>query len=203
MSGLLVLGAGGHGRVIADAASHSYQTIAFLDDSPDSCECGRWPVLGPIKDLSSYRNDFTQVTVAVGDNARRLLLIERLIGDGVRIVSIVHPSATVSPNASIGSGSVILAQSAVNIGSRLGLGCIVNTGATIDHDCELGDGVHVSPGAHLAGNVSVGARAWIGIGAAVREGVKIGADVVVGAGAAVIDNVAVCTTVVGVPAKTT
>ncbi len=199
MRGLLVLGAGGHGRVVADAASGEFDRIAFLDDAGDA-QPGHWPVLGPIEELAEHRQAFGAAAVSVGDNRRRLALLDRLAATEFRIVTILHPSAFVSQRARLGAGSVILAQAAVNIGAHIGRGCIVNTGATVDHDCVLGDGVHVSPGAHVAGGVTVGERSWIGIGAVVREGTAIGSDVIVGAGAAVVKDVEAGETVIGVPA---
>lgn len=114
---------------------------------------------------------------------------------------LAHPSAILSPSATIGAGTLIVAGSILNADARLGMGVILNTGASVDHDCEIGDFAHISPGARLAGGVRIGARSWIGIGAVVREGVTIGADVMVGAGAAVICDIADGTQVAGVPAK--
>ena len=199
---LLVFGAGGHGRVVAEAAADQYSDIAFVDDDTDLSGSGNWPVLGLVSDVLSGKLPCSKAAVAIGDNAKRLGLIDRLIASDIEVASIVHRSAVLSASAIVGAGSVLLAHAVVSSGAQLGRGCIVNTGATIDHDCELADGVHVSPGAHLAGNVTVGSCAWIGLGAVVREGTVIGSGAVVGAGAAVVTDIADGSRVVGVPAKT-
>jgi sugar O-acyltransferase (sialic acid O-acetyltransferase NeuD family) len=203
VSNLLIVGGGGHGKVVADAALEAGWTeIAFLDDR---AACAPAPlglkVVGTIADLAHWANRFSAAVVAVGDCRRRLELLESCHAQRVTLASIVHPSSAVSRFATLAPGCVILAQSAVNADAVLGMGCIVNTGATVDHDCRLGRAVHVCPGAHLAGNVSTGDCAWIGIGAVVRQAVAIGSDAIVGAGAAVLADVPDGATVVGVPAK--
>ena len=199
MRSLAILGAGGHGRMVADcAAEASWEEIVFFDDTPRE---GPWPVAGGAEDLLGRAGDYDGVIVAIGDNAARLSWHRRLTDAGVVPATIVHPRAFASSRCTIGPGSVLAAGAVVNIGARLGQAVIVNTGATIDHDCVLEDGVHVSPGAHLAGGVVVGAESWIGIGAAVREGVRIGAAARIGAGAAVVATVGDGLTMAGVPAR--
>lgn len=200
MTDLLIVGAGGHGRVVADAACSFYERIAFLDDVAQESS-DDWPVLGRPADVERFADQFSEFAVAFGDNEKRLLFSERVLGLGLKLALIIHPTAAMSARSSLGSGTVVMAQAAINGGTTLGRSCIVNTGATVDHDCRLGNAVHVSPGAHLAGRVTVGDRAWIGVGAAVKDGVSIGADSIVGAGAAVVDDVAARTVVRGVPAR--
>jgi sugar O-acyltransferase (sialic acid O-acetyltransferase NeuD family) len=204
MSGLLIIGAGGHGLVVADAAlsGQRWQRIAFVDDR--GAGMGRpldLEVLGTVAELGRLGVEFAAAAVGIGDAHKRLELLSHCERLGFSLPVVVHRSAAVSPFAQLGSGCVVLAQAAVSPHARLGMGCIVNTGASVDHDCSLAEGVHVCPGAHLAGNVRVGARSWIGIGACVREGIEIGADVVVGAGAAVVASVRDATVAVGVPAR--
>ena len=203
MNGLLVIGAGGHGKVVADTAILAgWERVAFLDDFADLS--GRplgLPILGRTADLDLLAGGFSSVVVAVGTSRRRLELLSQCQRSGLRIISVVHPAAFVSTFASLAPGCVVFAQAAVNADAVLGLGCIVNTGATVDHDCALGDGVHVCPGAHLAGNVRIGDCAWIGIGAVVRQGVSVGRDATVGAGGVVVADVPDGTTVVGSPAR--
>jgi sugar O-acyltransferase (sialic acid O-acetyltransferase NeuD family) len=203
LSGLLIIGSGGHGKVVADAALRAgWMEIAFLDDRGVSAPAPLGlKVVGTVAELARAAARFSAVVVAVGDCRRRLELLQSCQAQGLKLVSIVHPSSAVSPFATLAPGCVILAQSAVNADAVLGMGCIVNTGATVDHDCRLGRAVHVCPGAHLAGNVRIGDRAWIGIGAVVRQAVAIGCDAVVGAGAAVLADVPDGATVIGVPAK--
>jgi sugar O-acyltransferase (sialic acid O-acetyltransferase NeuD family) len=204
MNGLLIIGAGGHGRVIADVASGigSWGRIAFLDDRVDDIGAGcSWPVLGKCESFASVAGEFDAVIVGFGDNALRLDWADRVIGQGLELATIISPGANVSENARVGAGTVVMPGAVVNIGASTGRCAIINTGATLDHDCHLEDAVHLAPGAHLGGGVRVGARTWIGIGAAVRHGVSIGDDVIVGVGAAVHADLPDGCTAVGVPAR--
>jgi sugar O-acyltransferase (sialic acid O-acetyltransferase NeuD family) len=201
---LLILGAGGHGKVAADcaAAQGLWSAIEFYDDRwPSLSACADWPVVGAGAGLLSRKSGASQAFIAIGDAETRLAWIGRLRDAGSELATIVHPRAVVSAGASIGPGSLVVAGAVVNIGARLEEGVIVNTGATIDHDCVIGPGAHICPGAHLAGNVEVGRGAWIGVGAAVRQGVKIGAGSVIGAGAAVVHDIAAGVKAYGVPAR--
>jgi len=201
---LLIVGAGGHGLVVADSALEQglWSDIAFLDDEVkgelliSSCK-----VVGVAADASSLLHQYQDLFVAIGDNKRRLQLINEYISNGFNVPIIIHPSSTVSTFAEIGMGSFVAANSVVGVGAKLGKGCIVNTGASVDHENILSDGVHVSPGAHLGGRVKVGNCSWIGIGASVRELVSIGNAVIVGAGAAVVRNVEDKQQILGVPAR--
>jgi sugar O-acyltransferase (sialic acid O-acetyltransferase NeuD family) len=203
MSTLLVLGAGGHGRVVADAATTmgTWSTVCFADDRAATLVVPGFEIVGTCAELEQLAKSYSAVVIGIGDAQKRLQLMERCTRLGFELPVIVHRSAAVSAHALLGAGSVVFAQAAVNPGATLGRGCIVNTGATIDHDCHFEDGVHACPGVHLAGNVHAGARTWIGIGACVKQGVRIGSDVVIGAGAAVVSDVASGLTVVGVPAR--
>ncbi len=204
MSSLLIAGAGGHGRVVADAAqaSGAWDRIAFLDDRfPGLEKSGVWPVKGSLEDAASFFDRYTSIVVALGDNAARLHWIDEYREQGFELPVIVHPTAVISSHSHIGEGSVVLARAVINIGARLDVGCIVNTGAVVEHDCRLADGVHISPGASLAGNVSVGRCGWIGIGVSVRQCLSIGDEVIVGAGAAVVADLPSGVTAFGVPAR--
>ena len=191
MKRLIIIGAGGHGSVVADAANVN---CVFLDDDTSLPN-----VIGTPSSLNDILVEGDGVVVAIGDNVLRNEMLAAIDN----AATVIHPTACVSPKATLGQGSVVLANAVVNVGATLGRGCIVNTGATVDHDCVLGKSVHVSPGANLGGNVRVGDCSWIGIGAAVKHEVTIGKHVVVGAGAAVINDVPDNTTVVGVPARET
>ena len=199
---LLLLGAGGHGRVVADiAAATGWRGIAFLDDRwPALSQNLAWPVLGNFGDIAARAADCTAMLVTIGGNRSRLQTHRDLCERICFIPTLIHPSAVVSPHATIGAGSVVMANAVINAGARIGEAVIINTAATIDHDCCLADGVHVSPGAHLAGGVDIGEASWIGIGSAIREGIVIGADVVVGAGAAVVADIDDRLMAAGVPA---
>jgi sugar O-acyltransferase (sialic acid O-acetyltransferase NeuD family) len=203
MSRLIVVGAGGHGAVAAEAAAEigRWREILFLDDDESIQSVLDFTVAGRIEELFTLADEESEVVVAIGDNRRRIELCEKIDRNGVRLAAVIHPTACISKSASISAGSVILSGAIVNARAKVGCACILNTGSTIDHDCVLEDGVHISPGANLGGTVRVGQCAWIGIGSSLREGVTIGRDSIIGAGAAVVSDVGDALTVGGVPAK--
>ncbi|MGL5741953.1 MAG: acetyltransferase [Legionella sp.] len=203
MSTLAILGASGHGKVVADAALHSgWSHVVFFDDRwPELQRIGNWDVVGDTAALLVNSSAYDAVIVAIGANTTRLQKINALIDAGIPLATIVHPAAIISPYVEIELGTVVSAGAIINIDCSVGKGCIINTGATVDHDCKLGDGVHISPGAHLAGNVHVSHLSWVGIGSSIRQKISIGSEVIVGAGAAVVTNVHDNCTVVGVPAR--
>jgi sugar O-acyltransferase (sialic acid O-acetyltransferase NeuD family) len=201
---LVIWGAGGHGRVVADAAETNglWSSIAFLDDGwPARNASGPWPVIGSIQEAAQLLGTDDDIVIAIGHASVRMNLLSEAGMAGGRLVSVVHDSAVISRHASIGIGTVVLAGAVINPGVMVGDGCIINTSASVDHDCRLGAGVHICPGARLAGEVVVGERTWIGIGSCVRQGIVIGADVTVGAGAVVVSNCSDGVTVMGVPAR--
>jgi sugar O-acyltransferase (sialic acid O-acetyltransferase NeuD family) len=196
MTSLLIIGAGGHGKVVAEIALASgYSDISFLDDAwPEKSKNGAWDVRG--KPTISQTPTFC----AFGSNAAR----ERLFSDfNLRNVPVLtHSSAIVSPSSRISEGTLLVAGTIVNADACIGRGVILNTACSVDHDCEVDDFAHISPGARLAGGVKIGKRSWIGIGAVVREGIHIGDDVVVGAGSVVVEDIENGAKVCGVPART-
>lgn len=204
MNGLLIIGAGGHGKVIADIASAlgRWDQIAFVDDKyPDLTQVLDWPVIGAMEDFRDHRDEYPDIFVAVGDNAVRQKITNWTEEAGFHLPTLIHPRAAVSRLAVIGAGTVINSQSAVNANVKIGKGCIVNTGATIGHDCVMGDFVHVAPGASLAGETVIGEGCWIGMRSAVIEQLTLGKGVMIGAGAIVIRNIPDNKLVVGIPAK--
>lgn len=203
MNRLAILGASGHGKVVADTAECcGWQHIDFFDDAwPSVRKNGAWKVVGGSALLKKSLQAYDGVLVAIGNNYIRHQKLRELEEAGAQLISLVHPAATLSRYALLESGSVVFAGAVINADVWIGRGAIVNTGCSVDHDCVLGSGVHVSPGARLAGGVKVGDLSWIGIGASVRQLVQIGAQVTVGAGAVVIADVADSLTVIGVPAS--
>lgn len=203
MKRLVILGSGGHGKVIADTAEQQglWSEVVFADLTyPNTKLVHHWPIVAA--DLIDLNPSDCDLIVGIGNNQTRLAKFQEAKTRGFSLCSVIHPSAYISPHSQVGLGSVVFANAVINIGANIGAACIVNTGATVDHDCVLGDGVHISPGANLAGDVQVDACSWVGIGACVKQGISIGSGSMVGAGASVVRDVADQTVVVGVPANT-
>lgn len=203
MSKLAILGASGHGKVVADTALQTgWAQVVFFDDAwPGVAENGSWRVVGDSGSLLERLSEFDGIVVGIGNNRIRLDKTHELQAKGANLVSVIHPRAIVSDSVILGAGSVVFAGSVIQIDSQLGDACIVNTNASIDHDCWLGDGVHICPGANIAGLVSIGEASWIGIGASVKQLTTIGSAVTVGAGGAVVNDIENEQVVVGVPAR--
>lgn len=202
MKNLLIIGSGGHGRVIADYAEqlNTYEYISFLDESYGINNTnGAWQVVGKEDDWTSFlpQADFI---VAYSDNAKRHKLLSKLLQAKASVINIIHPSASVSSHVTLGAGIVVAANAVINFGCEISNGVIINTGACIDHDCVVGDAVHISPGTHIAGSVEVGKYSWIGIGASVVECIKIAPNTKVGAGGVICKDTKPDTLYVGVPA---
>lgn len=204
MNNLLIIGAGGHGKVVADAALESglWDGIVFLDDAwPEKQHNGHWTIYGKVEQLEIWQAQYRHAVVAIGHNQLRLELQSKLIAAGFEMATIIHPSAQVSRFAKIGAGSVVCANAVISVDAEVGVAAIINTAATVDHDCRLGGGVHLAPGVHLGGGVVVGDSSLIAIGAAVRNYLVIGSDVTIGAGAVVVRDIKDGVTAVGVPAR--
>lgn len=201
MGGLLILGAGGHGRVVAEIATLSkrWEKIVFLDDHEDINEIEGISVKGKLDDSLSLINKYRYAFVAIGNNKLRLHWLNQLSNIGYILPTLVHPSSSVSLNSELGEGTVVMAGSIINPGARIGKGCIINTSSSIDHDCILQDGVHVSPGSHIGGTVNIGQCSWVCIGANIANNITIGSNVVVAAGATIIQNVTDNVMVAGIP----
>ncbi|WLP95230.1 acetyltransferase [Psychrobacter sp. M13] len=200
---LAILGASGHGKVLADIAELTgWSSIEFFDDAwPDNQHNGVWQIVGNTEDLLDNLESYKGVIVAIGNNKIRQQKLLQLHSAQANIVSLIHPSATVSKYTKIGLGSVVVAGAVINPDCIIGLGAIINTCSSVGHDCTLGDAVHICPGARIAGGTHISDRAWIGVGSSVRQLITIGEDAVIGAGAAVVQDVLPNITVVGVPAR--
>ncbi len=199
MKKVIVIGAGGHGRVVADIIRLNGDMVCgFLDDK----KTGGLPginVLGEFDLISSLVDDDYYFIVAVGNNQVRSKIMESY--PKAQWYTAIHPSAVLADDVEIGAGSAIMANAVVNCNSKIGRGVIINTAATVDHDNVIGDFVHISPGVHLGGTVCVGNRSWIGMGANVINNINICSDCIIGAGAVVIKNIIKTGTYIGVPAK--
>lgn len=202
MKSCAILGASGHGKVVAEIAElNGYERIFFFDDRwPSLTSIEHWDVLGDTTALLRCSHEYELVVVAIGHNVVRRAKQRQLNAYGCRFDVLCHPSAVISKYATIEPGTVVMAQAVVSPFSHIGAGCIINTSAVVEHDCRLGDGVHISPNASLAGGVKVGDNSWIGLGSQVKQLVVIGCDVVVGAGSTVINDIPDYQTVVGSPA---
>lgn len=202
MEKLLIIGAGGHGRVIADIAMrmNRWQQIAFLDDNEAYRYSLEFEVIGSSSKVLNLVGEY-DIFIAIGNNATREKLHKVVKAAGVTMPTLIHPNTTIGMQVKIGEGTVIMAGAVINCGSRIGDGCIVNTAATVDHDGTIADYVHISPGAHIAGTVTIGKGTWIGVGAIVKNNVEITAGTVIGAGAVVIRNITEAATYVGVPVR--
>lgn len=197
---LVMIGASGHGKVVADIAANSYEKIFFLDDDPEVKLCGKYPVVGTSAVIDDYvkKADFF---VSIGNAAIRKKFMENLMEKSARIVSLIHPEAVIGSGVTIGEGTVLMAGAIINADATIGKGCIINTAASVDHDCRVGNYVHISVGAHLCGAVSVGAETWVGAGAVVSNNKTICGQCMIGAGAVVVKDITEKGTYVGVPAK--
>ena len=196
---LLIVGAGGHGRVIADIAlkMKAWKNIYFLDDNPaiKSTE-----VIGESNDVYKYIQNF-DIFIGIGNNIKREKIQEKVEFEGASIPTLIHPNAIIGRHVDVGVGTVIMAGAIINCNTKIGKGCIINTGATIDHDNLVEDYTHISPGVHLAGTVKVGRGSWLGIGSVVSNNINIANGSNVGAGAVVIRNITEPGTYIGVPAR--
>lgn len=175
MNKLLILGAGGHGKVVAEAAEleDRWNEIAFLDDREELNEVMGFKVIGKLKDYSKLIHEYKYAFVAIGNNEKRIELINELEKAGFNIPTIIHPKACVSKYSTIDKGAVVLPGAVVNTSTKIGKGCIININTVVDHDCEIDYGVHISSGAVVRSMVKIGKLSSIGAGACVKSGTKL------------------------------
>ena len=199
---LLIIGASGHGKVVADIAIklNRWLSIVFLDDDESIESSLGIKVIGKSSDVYSFISDF-DIFVGIGNNATRETIIKRLEEEGASIPILIHPDAVIGKEVDLEIGTVVMAGVVINCCTTIGKGCIVNTGATIDHDNVIDNYVHISPGVHLAGTINIGKRSWLGIGSKVSNNINITNDCLIGAGAVVINDITEPGTYVGVPVR--
>ena len=198
---LLIIGAGGHGRVVADIAMkmNKWGHIAFLDDDENINSSMGIDIIGKSKDAFIYIKDY-DIFVAIGNNKTREKIQNQLEKAGASIPILIHPSAIIGKEVDIGNGTVVIAGAVINCCSKISRGCIVNTCATIDHDNVIQEYVHISPGVRIAGTVEIGKGTWIGIGAVIINDKKITSGCIIGAGAVVVKDIIEAGIYIGVPA---
>lgn len=204
---VIVIGAGGHARVVADALRGAgSEVLGFVDADwgRHGAQLDGLMVLGGDEMLATYRSANVLLANGIGSigiPTRRRAVHEALAADGWRFTTVIHPRATVSPHARLEEGAQVMAGAVVQPGAVIGVGCIVNTGSVVDHDCVLGAHCHVAPGATLSGEVHLGAECHVGTGAVVVQSIRLGARTLIGAGAVVVRDHPGAATLVGVPAQ--
>lgn len=207
MKDVVIIGASGHGKVVADIVLKSGDNIlGFLDDNnslPD--QFIGFPVLGKIESYVNYKEN-ADFVIAIGNPLIRERIVNKL--KNVNWYTAIHPSSIISSIGTkkdneiyIGEGTVIMANAVINSGSRIGNHCIINTSSVVEHDNIIEDFAHVSVGAKLGGTVHVGRRAWIGIGSTIKNNITISDDCIIGAGAVVVKDIDSYGTYVGIPAE--
>ncbi len=199
---LAIIGASGHGKVVAELAEELDFDVSFFDDGySEKTNVEHWEIKGTLLDFIAENHLYCGAVVAIGNAKVRESITINLNEFNVRITTLKHATASVSRYANIGDGCIIMPGVVINAFSSIGKGCIINSNAVVEHDCKLGDFVHVCPNSAIAGGTIIGERTWVGIGANVRQMTIIGADTTIGAGSSVVNNIPVGMTVVGVPAK--
>lgn len=199
---LLIIGASGHGKVVAEIAlkMNKWKSIAFLDDDETVKLSMGIEVVG--KSINAFKHiQDCDLFIGVGNNETREKIQEKLEAQGACIPTLIHPAAVIGEQVILGAGTVIMAGTVINCCTEIGKGCIVNTSASIDHDSFIGDYVHISPGVHLAGTVKVGKGSWLGIGSSVSNNINIAGGCIVGAGAVVVRDITESGVYVGVPVR--
>ena len=198
MKNVIIVGAGGHARVIADIVRcRGDRVVGFLDDQVQA-GASDIPVLGMLKDYVNYLD--ACFIVGIGNAAIRRKVAQMMAG--VEWYTAIHPSAVVSEmNVFIGQGTAVMAGAVINTGAHIGEHCIINTASVVEHDNRIGDFAHISVGAKLAGTVTVGEATWVGIGTVISNNVNICDGCIIGAGAVVVRTITETGTYVGVPAR--
>ena len=188
---IVVVGAGGHAKVVIECLRHAgWKVIGCTDADPSPRSCAGAPVLGGDDALAGLRGQGVQhAFCALGGNALRDRVGAALVGQGFELPAVVGPGANLSPTTSLGAGTILMPGATVNVESVIGSLVIINTNASVDHDAVIGRAAHIGPGCALAGEVSVGDRSFVATGSSVVPRIRIGADTVVGAGSVVVRDI--------------
>ena len=199
---VIILGAGGHAKVIAESILKSGdEVLGFLDDNEEiqgkEIYLGR-KVIGKINEVVNYQDKY--FVIGIGSNKVRKIFAEKY--SNLKWYTAIHPSAIIASDVVIGEGTVIMPGVVINPGAVVGKHCIINTAVSLDHDNRINDYVHISPGSHLAGTVTVGDSTWICAGVTIINNINIASGNIVGAGAVVINDITEQdSTYVGVPIR--
>jgi acetyltransferase EpsM len=199
---VIIVGAGSQGAIVADILARAgAPAMGFVDDTPSlhAATVLGLPILGAISALHSIDHD--AIIVAIGDNHARRDVTNRLVAQGERLTTAVHPFSSIAESAAIGEGSMISAGALVLPRAIIGRGVLLNTKSSVDHDSVLGDFAHVSAGATVGAQVVIGEETLIALGASVASRMRIGARTIIGAGSVVVDDIGDGVTAFGVPAR--
>ena len=203
MQNVIIIGAGGHAKVIADIIQKCGDSVyGFLDDNIEigTCIIGYYKVIGKISDCNKFKNevDNLKFIIGIGNNNIRKQIAEKYDLD---YYTAIHPTACIGMEVSICKGTVIMPHACINASAKIGKHCIINTNALTEHDNKISDYVHISPNAALAGAVSIGEGTQIGINATVKNNINIAENCIIGAGAVVVKDIKESGIYIGVPAK--
>lgn len=198
MRNLIIIGGGGHAKVVADIAIQTgYNVLGFLDDNSKIEKLLKFEKLGNISDATLFSNS-AEFIIAIGNNKIRKEISQKY---DLNFATLVHPSAVIGSQVEIGNGSVVMPMAVINAGSKIGKHCIINTAAVIEHDNTVGNYCHISPNTALCGTVKIGKNCHIGAGATVINNINICNDCIIGAGATVVRSIEKAGTYIGTPAK--
>jgi acetyltransferase EpsM len=179
---LVIIGASGHGGVVADLAVMLGYSVCFWDD-----DISKKMTNYLVSKIGEKVPEYSSIIIGIGSNIIRQNI--SLQYDKSSFITLIHPNSNISKNFKIGLGSVVVA------------GVCINTGVVVDHDCMINDFVHISPNATLCGNVTIGKGSWVGAGAIIIQGIKVGKNAIIGAGSVIIKDIPDNATVVGNPGK--
>lgn len=196
MAKVVIIGAGGHAKVIADIIIKRGETlVGFLDDHLSGIVLG-YPILGTLSDINKYED--CMFTIGIGDNHIRKKIAE---SQNLKWYTAIHPAACIGDEVEIGEGSVVMARAVINPSAKVGKHCIINTASVVEHDNIIEDYTHISPSATLCGTVRVGTMTQVGAGATIKNNISVCSGCIVGAGAVVVKNLTEPGIYIGVPAE--
>lgn len=199
MPDLIIFGAGGHAKSVADiAVKNGYRIAGVLDDNENVSDFLDFKRLGKLSDCVKYK-DSACFAMGIGSNKVRKMIFEKY--PDLDYVTLIHPTASIGTNVKIKKGTVVMPLCAVNVCAEIGEFCVINTGAVVEHDCVVGDFSLIAPNVTLCGGVKIGKEVWMGAASTVNQTVKICDGVTVGSSALVTKDITEKGTYIGVPVK--